>query len=473
MAKTYLDDDYIRAYPRPEKGYEIAYDDGPGSVKGFAVRFTPTGKPTFLFCYYTPGAGGKGKRRMVLREWRDCRGNKRSSMVQDARDEADQLRIDVKNDLDPYAQRKAEAEAAAAQREAERQERERAAAEAEAARLREERDATVDQLCDRYIAEHGPKLRPDTCRRAQRRIDRYMRSAWGTRKANAITRADVAALIKPIRAAGKTSEVVHVLSMVNGVYAFAVDDDELETITVNPALGLKKKLVTKAERPKPKDRALITPREFRAFYLITRPGKYMPADIGDCLRLMMLTGCRPSEAAGIEWDEIDFHAKLWNKPADVPGRSKSRRADVVPLVDEAMTILSDRRGNGSQYVFPSGRSRRLANGGGGGPLTENRLASALRSAAPRLARLGVEKWTPHDLRRTVTTGLFDLGVSEYIVKRTLNHATTGVTDTHYNKSGFIPQRREALEKWADRVRELIGEQRETNVVPFRAAVGGR
>jgi integrase len=200
----------------------------------------------------------------------------------------------------------------------------------------------------------------------------------------------------------------------------------------------------------------------------------MPSDVAACLRLMMLTGCRPSEAAGIEWEEIDFHAKLWNKPADAPGRSKSRRADVVPLVDEAMEILSARRGNGSPYVFPSGRARRVANGGGPGVLTENRLAASLRDVAPRLARLGVASFTPHDLRRTVTTGLFDIDVSEYIVKRTLNHATRGVTDTHYNKSAFIRQRRAALEAWTDYLAQTIrGAQAQAdNVVPF-AKVGGR
>src|SRR5690606_35777452 len=130
-----------------------------------------------------------------------------------------------------------EAERLAAEREAERTERERAAAEAEVARLREARDVTVNQLCDRYVVEHGPKLRPDTLRRAERRIARYLRPAWGSRKANTITRADVAAIVKPLRAQGKASEVVHVLSLINGIYSFAVDDDELDTITENPARG--------------------------------------------------------------------------------------------------------------------------------------------------------------------------------------------------------------------------------------------
>lgn len=470
MAKLKLTDDYIRTRERPTKGNVIDYDT---EAKGLAVRFTPKGIPTFLYCYGSSVAGGSA-RRMAIGKWSDASGKRSASVLPKMRARAAELALAVMAKRDPYAEQLAKAERDAAQREAERQERERAAAEAEAARLREARDVTVDDLCDRYLAEHGPKLRPDTRRRAARRMDRYLRPAWGPRKAKDITRADVVALLKPVRAAAKYSEVVHVLSLVNGLYAFAVDDDELDTITVNPALGLKKKVLTKAERPKPKDRALVTKREFRAFYLVTQSGKYMPQDAADCLRLMMLTGCRPSEAAGLEWSDIDFHEKLWNRPAN---KSKSGRADVVPLVAEAMEILIARRSDESDYVFPSGRSRRRVNGGGEGCLTVNRLDTHVRSVVPRLARLGVAKWTPHDLRRTVTTGLFDLGISEYLVKRTLNHATTGVTDTHYNKSTFLPQRRAALEDWAKEVRKRIGlwpeKSLESNVIQFPAQVGGR
>ncbi|MCJ0825950.1 tyrosine-type recombinase/integrase [Luteimonas sp. 50] len=466
--ETYkLDDEFIRNRERPAKGNVIYYDS---EVKGFAVRVTRSPDATFLFCY------GPTPRRMVIGKWTASSGGSRSSVVKRMRALAADYRTQVIAGRDPYKERQDDE----AEREAARRQREEAEAEREAARIREERDVTVDELFARYLAEHGPKLRPATARAASRRFKRHLRDAWGNRKAKDVTRADVAALVKPLRAQGKASEVVHVLSLVNGLFSFAVDDDELDTITENPARGLKKKLVSKAERPQPKDRALVTAREFRAFYLLTAPRandqvKGMNADVAACLRLMMLTGCRPSEAAGIEWDEIDFHAKLWNKPADAPGRSKSRRADMVPLVDEAMEILVARRGNGSQYVFPSGRSRRAVNGGGEGVLTEHRLAAALRDAAPRLRRMGVkEPFTPHDLRRTVTTGLFDIDVSEYIIKRTLNHSTKGVTDIHYMKSMLLRQRRAALQGWVDYLEQMIrGAPQADNVVEFRAAAGGR
>jgi len=452
----HLDDKFISELPRPVKGNVIYYDR---EVKGFAVRVTASPGATFLFCYGSRGAGGSA-RRMPIGKWLPASGTTRSSNVKKMRSLAAEYRTKVIARGDPYAEQK-------------RVEHEEKAAEeeAKAAKRREEAELTVDELCNAYLAEHCATLRKSTKRAAELRINRYIRPAWGPTKAKDITKADVTKLLRPIRAAGKRAELMHVLGLVSGLFSFAIDNDDLETITDNPARGLKKKWLAKADRVQPRDRALTTQREFRAFYLATRPGHCSPMhdDEAACLRLMMLTGCRPSEAAGLPWSEVDMHARVWNKPADVEGRSKSRRADVVPLVEDAMEILQARRGNGSAYVFPSGRSRRVANGGGEGVMTENRLAGALRRAAPRLKRMGVQPFSPHDLRRTVTTGLYEIDVDSYLIKRTLNHATTGVTDTHYNKHTFMRQRRAALEGWAAYLQQTIrGEPAKvSNVVPIR------
>lgn len=459
--KYRITDDFIRNAPRPAKGNVIYYDD---ECRGFAVRLTPTGQPAFLVCYGS-SLGGGSARRMVIGKWPASSGKVTASVIRDMRKLAQTYMNQVAAGRDPYAERMAEID----KRQAE-------ATAREAARRREQAEPTINQLCDRFISEHLAQLRPATARKSELRIDRHLRGPWGERKAKDITAADVKALLTPFRKAGKRAELAHVLALVTALFNFAVEDDELPSITANPTQGLKKKWLTKADRVQPRDRALTTKREFRAFYLVTQLGIYkgegdgnekpMHADEAACLRLMMLTGCRPSEAAGLPWSEIDFHAKVWNKPANVEGRSKSRRADVVPLVDEAMAILAERRGNGSPFVFPAQRSK------GEKPLTENRLAGALRSVGHRLARMGVAPFTPHDLRRTVTTGMFDIDVSEYIIKRTLNHSTKGVTDTHYNKSALMPQRRAALEAWVaylDRTIRGIAPEAPSNVVPFRKA----
>lgn len=77
-------------------------------------------------------------------------------------------------------------------------------------------------------------------------------------------------------------------------------------------------------------------------------------------------------------------------------------------------------------------------------------------------------WTPHDIRRSVATGLANLGAPPHIIEAVLNHKSgtiRGVAAT-YNRHGYDAEKRQALNLWAEHVTELI-EGRESKVVPLR------
>src|SRR5690606_34040074 len=75
--------------------------------------------------------------------------------------------------------------------------------------------------------------------------------------------------------------------------------------------------------------------------------------IADALRLVLATGCRANEAAGLTWAELDLDAGEWVLPAS---RSKNKRAHLVPLLPEVVTMLRERhRQATTDYVFPSQR----------------------------------------------------------------------------------------------------------------------
>jgi len=83
--------------------------------------------------------------------------------------------------------------------------------------------------------------------------------------------------------------------------------------------------------------------------------------------------------------------------------------------------------------------------------------AAARQAITRLfdgRHLAIPRFSPHDLRRTVDTGLARLGVPEDVQKRVLNHAPQGVTAKHYNRHGYETEKRLALEQWSAHVDEL-------------------
>jgi len=61
-----------------------------------------------------------------------------------------------------------------------------------------------------------------------------------------------------------------------------------------------------------------------------------------------------------------------------------------------------------------------------------------------LLRLG---WSCHDLRRTLSTRLNEMGVAPHIVEALLNHRPRGVAGA-YNRAEYFPERRTALENWS-------------------------
>jgi integrase len=79
-------------------------------------------------------------------------------------------------------------------------------------------------------------------------------------------------------------------------------------------------------------------------------------------------------------------------------------------------------------------------------------------------------WTPHDIRRSVATGLAELGQPPHIVELILNHAghRSGVSGI-YNRSTYQREKLAALSLWGDHLLSAV-EGKPATVVPFTGAV---
>ena len=77
---------------------------------------------------------------------------------------------------------------------------------------------------------------------------------------------------------------------------------------------------------------------------------------------------------------------------------------------------------------------------------------------------GVAGWRFHDLRRTVTTGLANLGHPPQVADKILNHSTGSISGVAsvYQKAAFLDERRQALEDWADYVTKLRADTKDMN-----------
>ena len=75
-----------------------------------------------------------------------------------------------------------------------------------------------------------------------------------------------------------------------------------------------------------------------------------PGVAADCVRLIMLTGCRPAEAMTAEWEEFDKEPGYWIKPS---AHTKQRKVHRLPLSPPAIELIDRlRKKRKGTWVFP-------------------------------------------------------------------------------------------------------------------------
>jgi integrase len=169
-------------------------------------------------------------------------------------------------------------------------------------------------------------------------------------------------------------------------------------------------------------------------------------DFGDIVRLLLLTGQRREEIGGLQWSEVNLADRLITLPA---ARVKNNRPHQVPLSEPASAILAARqaKANGEPAVFGRDGRDSFTNW--------SNTKAALDRRLPDLA-----DWHLHDLRRTAATGMAELDVAPHIIEAVLNHASGHKASVAgiYNRAKYTGQMREALERWAAHIGDIVATQ---------------
>ncbi|TCO83000.1 integrase [Plasticicumulans lactativorans] len=401
---------------------------------GLALRVGTSGTATFRFSYRSPA--DSRIRRITLGRYLPA--NQRTGTNQgegltlkEARTEALRLRELVKAGIDPMATVKAEQAAA------------------EAAKLAELRAPTFAALLAEYDERELSTKRTGADMR--KLVERNALSTLGPRKVKEITRREVVLLLNDIRDAGSPATADKLTTILVRCFNYACEAGILDA---NPLAGIKR------SKSEPRERAL-NDAEVRAVWCgLDTSGIHRGTVLA--LKLILATGQRPGEVAGLAWREIDDD--VWTLPA---ARTKNGRAHRVPLSALALGLLEDARAlaGTSAYVFPSPQ-RRVEQPEADRPLDRHSLS---RAVLRKLEALGMPAWTPHDLRRTMRTGLAVLGIPHEIAERVVGHAQDRITAT-YNQHSYDREKRAALDAWGRRLVEITGDEALTpNVVALRGA----
>jgi integrase len=169
---------------------------------------------------------------------------------------------------------------------------------------------------------------------------------------------------------------------------------------------------------------------------------------GPLVRLLITTGQRLREVAGMEWDELNWERAEWTIPGS---RSKNHKAHIVPLNALALRILKDvaETSCAGRYVFTT---------------TSRTPVSGFSRAKQRLdvlinqndAKPEIPAWILHDLRRTVATGCQRLGIPVEHTEALLNHVGTrgGIVGV-YQRYQYEPEKIKAAHIWGSHLEDLL------------------
>lgn len=172
------------------------------------------------------------------------------------------------------------------------------------------------------------------------------------------------------------------------------------------------------------------------------------------LQLIVLTGVRENEMCRAERQYVECGAGTWVVPVHHQKKSRKQekfaKAFVIPLPRLAREIMGEllTRAGDSPFVVPGSSPGQHYKGSDLLTYLQRRFGTP---KTPGRVTLPNGPITVHDLRRTMRTKLGELGVSPDIAERCLNHTRRDA----YDKGDYIAQRREALEKWAEYLEQLV------------------
>jgi integrase len=288
--------------------------------------------------------------------------------------------------------------------------------------------------------------------RAMRRsiFERELLPVWRRRLLNEIAPDDLRAHCAAIVERGAPATAIHVRDIVKQVYGFAILHGEK---IANPADEVGPASIANFV---PRDRSL-SPTEIRIMLKQLDHVATLPT-IRLGMRLYLLTMVRKSELLDATWDEVDFENAVWTIPKERMKRSKAHNVYFSRQVLDIFIALKTCAGN-SKYVLPS----RYDADAPMSRATFNRVTYLIVEQA-RKNGLPLEPFTVHDLRRTGSTLLNELGFNSDWIEKCLAHEDGRSSRGVYNKAEYEVQRRHMMQEWSNIIDAWVGGQKYTPIL---------
>lgn len=383
-----------------------------GPPRGLVVKLSAK-RAVFRYWFRVKGTGTKGLWEL---------GDFPQLTLKDARDAALDVKKGTRRGVDP--------------REAERQ----ALRDAEAVKAA---GLTLVDLLRRFVASRSIEYAPSTAKEYVRCIGRYFEPApIGARPVREVRRIEVREFLDGIMRENGQGMARGLHRLLRTATRWGFDHELLDA---DPLAAVR------MPRAEPRSRVL-SDEELAAYWKALDAA---PRLVAACLRLQALTAVRfPSELLTARWRDVDLGARRWSIPAEF---RKGRQAHTCPLSDMAVRLLRsvERVTGQEERVFA--------------PLTvRSQLDWSFKKAsrAVRAEHKG-QRFTPHDIRRSVASGLVRLGFATWpVADAVLGHGPKGTARVYITNAPMVDMAA-ALERWGRHVDQLVaGESKGADVVPM-------
>ena len=304
---------------------------------------------------------------------------------------------------------------------------------------------TFETVSKLYLATIQKRLRVRSFIEVTRHIEKYW-APFARTSIHHINRRTVALRVTEIASKSGPIAANRARSTLSAMFGWAMREG---IVDANPVIG-----TNKAAEEASRERVLSS-WELADIWAACREDGY-----GRMVRLLMLTGQRRQEVGGMGWGRD--RSRSWNVVSARRAYEEQAPAHAVPLAPIAVSILkSAPRRAGRDYVFGEGKA-----GSPGWARCKEALDRRIQEARAKVAAAAGERaglpqpvavWRLHDLRRTVATGMAELGVQPHIIEAVLNHRSghKGGVAGVYNRATYGREVGVALALWADHLRSIV------------------
>ena len=332
----------------------------------------------------------------------------------------------------------------------------------------EARQGSFGQLLDAYVDTLKAAGKPSAAQ-AKAVFRRYIRQPFPslvTARASEIEPADVQRILARMVKAGIKRQVNITRSYLHAAFAFGgkADHDPRTVAHDGVLFALKSNPITLVPRIAEYEQTgerVLSADELHEFWNAVEP---LPLVQKAFLRFnLALGGQRVTQLLRAQWKDFDFEANTVLL-RDTKGRGGARD-HLVPLTPFALEQLQPLREiNG--HPDEDGHTPPPFSAHGQRRMVLETLSVAVREISKTLKKSKkVPTFQLRDLRRTCETMLAEIGISKEIRAHLLSHGRdSGVQAKHYDRYSYLPEKRAALERWAERLQRILDPSRKGELI---------